>query len=54
MVADGVTDFVEVGPGRVLSGLIRRISPDAETHPVDAPGGASRLWLPGRDAESGA
>ena len=37
MVAGGVTDFVEVGPGRVLSGLIKRISPDAETHAVDAP-----------------
>ena len=43
MVADGVTDFVEVGPGRVLSGLIRRISPEAGTHRVDAPAGKS--WL---------
>jgi [acyl-carrier-protein] S-malonyltransferase len=43
MVADGVTDFVEVGPGRVLSGLIRRISPEAQTHPVDGP--AARSWL---------
>ena len=43
MVADGVTDFVEVGPGRVLSGLIRRISPEAGTHQVDAPAGKS--WL---------
>jgi [acyl-carrier-protein] S-malonyltransferase len=43
MVADGVTDFVEVGPGRVLSGLIRRISPEAATHPVDGPG--DRAWL---------
>lgn len=48
MVADGVTDFVEVGPGRVLSGLIRRISPEVMTHVVDAPGGITRLWLPGR------
>ncbi|HET7686750.1 MAG TPA: ACP S-malonyltransferase [Candidatus Limnocylindria bacterium] len=52
MVADGVTDFVEIGPGRVLSGLIRRISPDAETHAVDAPGGAA-LWLPGRPDPDG-
>jgi len=37
MVAGGVTDFVEVGPGRVLSGLIRRISPDVETHLADGP-----------------
>jgi [acyl-carrier-protein] S-malonyltransferase len=43
MVAGGVTDFVEVGPGRVLSGLIKRISPDAETHAVDAPEGRSFL-----------
>ncbi len=31
MVAAGVTDFVEVGPGKVLSGLVRRIAPDART-----------------------
>ena len=28
MISDGVDTFVEVGPGRVLSGLIRRISSD--------------------------
>jgi [acyl-carrier-protein] S-malonyltransferase len=43
MVAGGVTDFVEIGPGRVLSGLIRRISPDAETHTVDGPDGQALL-----------
>ena len=43
MAASGVTDFVEVGPGRVLSGLIRRISPEANTHQVDAPVG--KAWL---------
>jgi [acyl-carrier-protein] S-malonyltransferase len=37
LVSGGVTDFVEVGPGRVLSGLIRRISPEAETHIADGP-----------------
>jgi [acyl-carrier-protein] S-malonyltransferase len=42
MRAAGVSRFVEVGPGRVLSGLIRRIAPGAETIPLDdpeAPGG---------------
>src|ERR671915_1000778 len=43
MAAGGVTDFVEVGPGRVLSGLIRRINPDVVTHAVDLPD--PRAWL---------
>jgi [acyl-carrier-protein] S-malonyltransferase len=37
MTADGVTTFVEVGPGRVLTGLIKRIAPDAETIVADDP-----------------
>ncbi|HET6379561.1 MAG TPA: ACP S-malonyltransferase [candidate division Zixibacteria bacterium] len=45
MAADGVTDFVEVGPGRVLTGLIRRITPNLRAHAVDNPG-AEGLWLP--------
>jgi len=37
MAAMGVTTFVEVGPGTVLSGLIKRILPDAVTMNVHDP-----------------
>ncbi|MFI5261935.1 MAG: ACP S-malonyltransferase [Candidatus Limnocylindrales bacterium] len=37
MAAAGVTTFVEVGPGKVLAGLIRRIAPEAMTIALDDP-----------------
>ncbi|MCE9535279.1 MAG: malonyl CoA-acyl carrier protein transacylase, partial [Nitrospirae bacterium] len=37
MAAMGVTTFVEGGPGTVLSGLIKRIVPDAVTLNVNDP-----------------
>ena len=50
MVAAGVTTFVEIGPGRVLTGLIRRIAPDAETIAADDPASHRSTAHPGRRA----
>ena len=35
MVADGATEFIEAGPGNVLQGLIRKISPDISASSID-------------------
>jgi [acyl-carrier-protein] S-malonyltransferase len=49
MRATGVSTFVEVGPGRVLTGLIKRIAPDAVSLALDDPAAADRLLIPFAD-----
>jgi [acyl-carrier-protein] S-malonyltransferase len=46
MCADGVDTFIEVGPGRVLTGLTKRIAPDATAISLDDPAAPDRLAVP--------
>ena len=32
MLADGATEFIEVGPGTALQGMVKRISPETDAH----------------------
>jgi [acyl-carrier-protein] S-malonyltransferase len=50
MAAAGVTTFIEVGPGKVLTGLIKRIAPELEALALDDPTAPGRLAVPDLDA----
>jgi [acyl-carrier-protein] S-malonyltransferase len=46
MTKQGVGSFVEVGPGKVLTGLIKRIAPDAQAVALDDQSAPGRLAIP--------
>ena len=52
LAAEGATAFVEVGPGRVLTGLVRRIVTDARGHSIEDPEGLERDTRRGLGAEA--
>lgn len=35
MLADGAVEFIEVGPGTALQGMVKRIAPDADAHSAE-------------------
>ena len=37
MASQGITDFIEIGPGRVLKGLIRKIDSSLKVHNIQTP-----------------
>lgn len=43
MISDGITRFYEIGPGKVLQGLIKRINPKVETIGIDSADDLERI-----------
>jgi [acyl-carrier-protein] S-malonyltransferase len=43
LASEGVTRYVEVGPGKALSGMIKRIASGATIHNVEGPADLAAL-----------
>jgi [acyl-carrier-protein] S-malonyltransferase len=50
LAAQGVDQFVEVGPGKVLSGLVRKVVDSARIVSVEDPSGVGKLLAEVADA----
>ena len=37
MMGQGISDFIEIGPGKVLRGLLRKIDPNARVVNIEKP-----------------
>ncbi len=45
MIASGVDTFVEIGPGQVLNGLIKRINPEAQVFNIEDTGSLKAMGI---------
>jgi len=45
IISQGVTHFIEIGPGKVLKGLIRRINSDVIVHNIEKPADIDALFV---------
>jgi [acyl-carrier-protein] S-malonyltransferase len=43
LIGDGVDTFVEVGPGKVLTGLMRQIDPSVQAFSTNDPEGIEKV-----------
>lgn len=43
MIHDGVTRFLEIGPGKTLAGFVKKISREVEAQSVEDPGGLTKV-----------
>jgi [acyl-carrier-protein] S-malonyltransferase len=43
IIASGITTFIELGPGEVLTGLLKRIDRSVRSIPIDEPDSITSL-----------